>query len=114
MERKVGAPLERLFDEFSPEPFATASLSQVHRAVTPDGSVFAVKVRRPRIGGQTTGDLTLLGLLACRLERRRPDALAFRPTEAVSEFAGHTRRELDFPRGCADSSPPDSSVVVPG
>ena len=96
VEDELGAPIERLFAEFSTEPFAAASLSQVHRAVTLDGRAVAVKVQRPGIAEQMTRDLTLLALLARRLERRRPEALAFRPTQAVAEFAEYTRRELDF------------------
>ena len=96
VEDELGAPVERLFAEFSTEPFAAASLSQVHHAVTLDGRAVAVKVQRPGIAEQMTRDLTLLALLARRLERRRPEALAFRPTQAVAEFAEYTRRELDF------------------
>ena len=98
VQAEFGAPLERMFAEFSPEPFAAASLSQVHRAVTTEERDVAVKVQRPGIEKQVEVDLALLAFLARRLERRRSRVLAFRPSEAVAELSEYTRRELDFGR----------------
>jgi ubiquinone biosynthesis protein len=96
VESELGARLAQLYAEFEPEPFAAASLSQVHRAVLPDGRRAAVKVQRPGIDEEVERDLALLAFLARRLERRRPQALAFRPSDAVAELTEYTRRELDF------------------
>lgn len=95
---ELGAPLERLFAEFERDPFAAASLSQVHRATLHDGSEVAVKVQRPGIALQIDRDLELLAFLARRVERRWPQALGFRPSAAVAELTDYTRRELDFRR----------------
>ena len=96
VEAELGAPLMQLFAQFESEPFAAASLSQVHRAVLQNGRHAAVKVQRPGIEQGVERDLALLAFLARRLERRRPEALPFRPTDAVAELAEYTRRELDF------------------
>ena len=93
---ELGAPLERLFAEFESDPFAAASLSQVHRASLHDGTEVAVKVQRPGIASQIDRDLQLLAFLARRVERRWPQALGFRPSAAVAELTDYTRRELDF------------------
>lgn len=98
VEAELGAPLARHFADFEAEPFAAASLSQVHRAELSDGTRVAVKVQRPGIAEQIERDLALLAFLARRIERRRPEALAFRPSAAVAELAEYTRRELDFRR----------------
>jgi ubiquinone biosynthesis protein len=98
VEQELGKPLALLYAEFEHEPFAAASLSQVHRARLPDGRAVAVKVQRPGIAVQVERDLALLAFLARRLERRRAETLAFRPSAAVAEFAEYTRRELDFRR----------------
>lgn len=96
VEQELGQPLDAVFAEFEPEPFAAASLSQVHRARLPDGRRVAVKVQRPGIAAQMNSDLELLAFLARRLERRRPVAFGLRPTAAVLELTETTRRELDF------------------
>ncbi|MHB1244316.1 MAG: ABC1 kinase family protein, partial [Gaiellaceae bacterium] len=96
VERELGAPLARLFAEFDPEPIGAASLSQVHRALLPNGRAVAVKVQRPGIEAVIASDLELVGFLARQLERRRGASLSFRPTVAAAEFAEYTRRELDF------------------
>ncbi len=96
IEQELGAPLTRLFAEFDPEPIGAASLSQVHRALLPDGRVVAVKVQRSGIAQQVENDLELVAFLARRLESRRGASLSFRPTVAAAEFAVYTHRELDF------------------
>ena len=119
VEEDLELPLGQLYAEFEREPFAAASLSQVHRAVLPDGRAVAVKIQRPDIGEQVERDLALLAFLARRVERRRPEALAFRPTAAVTELADYTRRELDFRREARTAErvrelfAGDERVVVP-
>lgn len=113
---ELGAPLAQLFAEFEREPFAAASLSQVHRAVLADGRRVAVKVQRPGIAEQVERDLALL---ARWVERRRPEALAFRPSQAVAGLAEYTRRERDFRREARTAErvrelfAGDDGVVVP-
>lgn len=96
LEAELGAPVSELFAEFDPEPFAAASLAQVHRATLLDGRRVAVKIQRPGAQQQMRDDLELLAFLAGRLERRAPEVLGFRPTAMVAELRDTTRRELDF------------------
>ena len=98
VEAELGAPLGALYAEFGREPFAAASLAQVHRARLFDGRQVAVKVQRPGVRVQVERDLALLATLARRFERHQPASVAFRPSEAVAELAQYTRRELDFRR----------------
>ena len=98
VEAELGAPPGELYAEFDREPFAAASLAQVHRARLFDGRCVAVKVQRPGITVQVESDLALLAALARRFERYQPGSVAFRPSEAVAEVAEYTRRELDFRR----------------
>ncbi len=119
VENELGAPLSALYAEFEREPFAAASLSQVHRARLRDGRRVAVKVQRPGVGVQVERDLALLGTLARRFERHQPGLIAFRPSEAVTELAEYTRRELDFRREARTATrlrqlfADDEQVVIP-
>ena len=119
VEAELGAPLGALYAEFDREPFAAASLAQVHRARLPDGCQVAVKVQRPGIRVQVERDLALLTTLARRFERHQPGAVAFRPSDAVAELAQYTRRELDFRREARTAErlrqlfADDDRVVIP-
>lgn len=52
-----GRPPEELFVTFEKEPFASASLGQVHRAEYPEGTQLAVKVQHPGIFEAFENDL---------------------------------------------------------
>lgn len=63
IEKELGAPVEKLFDNFSPVPIASASVGQVHRASLKDGTEVAVKVQHPGIRKALENDLANAGLL---------------------------------------------------
>lgn len=56
----LGKYPEDVFREFESEPFAAASLGQVHRAVTFDGEKVAVKIQYPAIRSAIENDIKLL------------------------------------------------------
>jgi predicted unusual protein kinase regulating ubiquinone biosynthesis (AarF/ABC1/UbiB family) len=56
----LGKYPEDVFPEFDPEPFAAASLGQVHRAVTKSGENVAVKIQYPAIRASIVNDFKLL------------------------------------------------------
>jgi len=96
IERELGAPVEALFDDFGPEPFAAGSIAQAYRARTKDGRSVVVKVRRPGIRPLLDADIDILGRLAELAERYVPEYRIFRPVLMVEEFAQTVRREVDF------------------
>jgi len=51
---------EEVYREFDPEPFAAASLGQVHRAVTRSGAKVAVKIQYPAIRRAIENDFEIL------------------------------------------------------
>ncbi|MCK9307505.1 MAG: AarF/UbiB family protein [Methanoculleus sp.] len=88
--------LEDCFDIIEEEPVAAASLSQVHRAVTKDGRVVALKVQRPGIVDLIETDLLILQSLVTRIDSIFPDLRVYNLQGMVDEFSTQIRRELDF------------------
>ena len=96
VEEDLGGPPERLFRVFDNQPFAAASLAQVHRAELPDGTHVAVKIQRPGIRKVVGQDLRILLRLARLAERCIPEMRPYHPVLVVKEFTDWTLRELDF------------------
>src|SRR5262249_22633935 len=59
-ETVLRAPTSELFRSFDMQPFATASMAQVHRAILPDGEEVSVKVQRPGVRQRIEIDLEVL------------------------------------------------------
>jgi predicted unusual protein kinase regulating ubiquinone biosynthesis (AarF/ABC1/UbiB family) len=64
LERELGCAPERAFAEFDWEPFAAASLGQVHAAQLHDGRDVAVKIQYPGVAEAIRADLDNTELLA--------------------------------------------------
>ena len=93
-----GAGPEELFEEFDRRPVAAASIAQVHRAKLKDGTVVAVKVRRPDAEGVVDSDIIIMRRIAQIIDRHLWDGTVFTACELVDEFDRQIHRELDFRR----------------
>ena len=95
---ELGAPPERAFARWDPQPIAAASIGQVHRAVTLDGQAVAVKVQYPGIADMMAADLRNVALLRRILRITAPaqdvDAL-------LTELRDRVLEELDYRREAA-------------
>lgn len=98
VQYELNAPIEERFAEFEHEPLAAGSLGQVHRAVLADGTVVAVKIRRPDVLRNVERDLSLMMELAILIEKHIPEAEVFDPVGLVQHFTRTIRRELNFAR----------------
>lgn len=98
IETELAGPLEERYATFEPEPLASASIGQVHRATLPDGRKVAVKVQHPDITRRVEDDLAILTELAALAEQYLPEFQAYRPVAVVAEFERALTRELDFRR----------------
>jgi ubiquinone biosynthesis protein len=96
LREEYGEPASAIFDELDPNPVASASISQVHRAVLRDGRTIALKVRRPEIAKVVRADLDIVKNLAQLVERHIPALAPYRPVALAREFERTLKRELDF------------------
>ena len=93
---ETGHPPGDLFDYFEEEPFAAASIGQVHRARTANGLEMVVKVQRPDIDKIIAVDLEILAHIAQLMEQYIEELQGHRPTAIIEEFARSLSREIDF------------------
>jgi ubiquinone biosynthesis protein len=96
IEAGLGRPVDELFATLDETPLASASIAQVHRAVTHAGEPVVVKVQRPRIRDQIDSDLALLHYLARMLEAVIEETGVYTPTGVIEEFDRTVHEELDF------------------
>jgi ubiquinone biosynthesis protein len=92
----LGCPPATIFSSIDPEPVASASISQVHRATLPDGRVLAIKIRRPGIDKVVRADLDILRHLSHLAERHLPLLAPYGPVAIAHEFERSLNRELDL------------------
>jgi len=100
LQEDLGCDPEDLFDEFTHEPFAAASIAQVHLARLKSGEQVVLKIRRPKIGRQVDADLRLLKRLAEIASSSYPELRRYDPEEIVRQFSLSLRRELDLEGEC--------------
>lgn len=98
VEADLGRPLAELFASFDETPVASASIAQVHAAVTHAGDRVAVKVQRPKIRDKIVRDLDLLHFLARLCESIIAESGLVTPRAVVDEFEQALLLELDFVR----------------
>jgi ubiquinone biosynthesis protein len=99
IKAELGAPIPEVFTSFDPEPLASASIGQVHRATLETASgtkEVAVKIQRPKIKEIIETDLDLLYWLAKAIERSIPESRIYQPVKLVTEFDRAITAELDF------------------
>ena len=93
LKEEFGEPMSRVFKTFDEQAFAAASIGQVHKATTHDGTEVAVKIQYPGIAEAVDTDLRNAQLLFPLVKRLAPGldvkALAQELTERIAE-------ELDY------------------
>ena len=95
IREELGDDPETVFQSFSHESFAAASIGQVHRAVLHSGEPVAVKVQRPGIRTTFGADIALMYSTTRILDWSHVFG-ATRSREVIDEFARWTADELDY------------------
>src|ERR1700755_2925960 len=95
LAEELGGQPSELFATFEEEPFASASIAQVHYATLHSGEEVVVKIQRPGIRRRIAADLQILKRFAQAVELaklgRRLSA-----QDVVADFSDNLAEELDF------------------
>ena len=104
LDDAYGQPVDEVFKRFDVEPFAAASIAQVHTAQLPNGAEVIVKVLRPGVQEQIERDLDVLRMLAGLADRYWEHGKRLRPLEVVAEYEQTIIDELDLMREAANAA----------
>jgi ubiquinone biosynthesis protein len=97
LAQELGQEPETLFTSIDPKPIASASLSQVHAAVLPDGQEVVIKVQRPNVFTVINTDLEILSSLAANAQTSSLGKV-YDFIGIADDFSFTLRNELDFQR----------------
>lgn len=118
IEEELGRPLEDVFDEFTPQPFAATWVCQIHRGRLRREQVWtAVKVQRPDVAALFARDLALIDRMTRWLERLGVQR-SIQWQVAAWELRQIVQQETDFRFEAAairrmDANLPSKRVLVP-
>jgi ubiquinone biosynthesis protein len=110
----------QLFASIEEEPVGTASIAQVHRAITTDGRKVAIKVLRPGVEDDFARAIDTYEWAAAQIEAMGGEFQRLRPRLTIATFKRWTARELNFRREAASASELAESMtaepdfVIPG
>jgi predicted unusual protein kinase regulating ubiquinone biosynthesis (AarF/ABC1/UbiB family) len=93
MVAELGPDWAGRFQRFEPQPSASASLGQVHRATAHDGRLLAAKLQYPDMQSAVEADLNQLKVVFALHARMNP---AIDTGEMLKEIAARLREELDY------------------
>lgn len=96
VEFELKDTVENLFAWFDPNPFASASMAQVHKVTLKTGERVALKIQRSGILDIIVEDIKVMYKVAEVLEYRIPSIKSFDPIGLVKNFEKSILKELDF------------------
>jgi predicted unusual protein kinase regulating ubiquinone biosynthesis (AarF/ABC1/UbiB family) len=116
VKSELGGAPETIFASFDLDPFAAASVGQVHRATTKGGDVVAVKVQYPGIDKAIENDLKSLSMLETMFA---PVGRRYHSKETLEEVRAVFMAELDYGQEAETSETfrrihaDDDQIVIP-
>ena len=100
----LGVESSEAFKQLDEEPFASASVAQVHKAVLHSGEEVVVKVLRPGIDKIVDADISLLKWIANLVETRTTIGKRLKPIEVVNDYSKIISDELNLQAEAANTS----------
>ncbi|MBT6755187.1 MAG: 2-polyprenylphenol 6-hydroxylase [Gammaproteobacteria bacterium] len=96
IEEELGSKINEVFNSFTPEPLASASIAQVHEAQLKNGKDVIIKVVRPNIKNEIEKDLLLMKRIAVFLTSLSDDFKRIHLIELVNDYEMLVYDETDL------------------
>lgn len=96
LRRSLGKDPDMVFQYVKEKPLASASMAQVHEAMTRNGKKVVLKIRKPGAKSTIEADLRLMQYIARLITIQSVEARRYHPEDLIKEFSRSLRRELDF------------------
>ena len=96
IETQLGGNIEDLFEEFSENALATASIAQVHEAKLHTGERVAVKVQKANVEEIVETDLSIMKFIANESDRFNTSFKHLNLPAVLHEFDKSIHKEMDF------------------
>lgn len=118
VEKELGKPLAQIFNSFDEQPFAAASIGQVHKAVLPNGQQVVVKVQYPGVEEACESDLKqvrlalrLMGVL--KIDRKLQEKLFQEIQDSLDNELNYEIEAQNLDVARAFHSALDSKIIIP-
>ncbi len=118
IEREMGKPLDQIFGSIDSEPFAAASIGQVHRAILPTGERVVVKVQYPGVDEACESDLKQVRLAlrlagVFKIDKKLQDKLFNEIQDSLSAELNYNIEAHNLQVFATFHQPLDSKVIIP-
>ena len=119
IETQLGGNIEDLFEEFSENALATASIAQVHEAKLHTGERVAVKVQKANVEEIVETDLSIMKFIANESDRFNTSFKHLNLPAVLHEFDKSIHKEMDFDnelmniRHLSDNFKYNDKIIVP-
>ena len=118
VEKELGKPLDQIFKHFEEQPFAAASIGQVHKATLPNGKAVVVKVQYPGVDEACESDLKqvrlalrLMGVL--KIDRKLQDRLFGEIQDSLHEELNYEIEAQNLQVFRTFHEKLDSKIIIP-
>ncbi|WP_010111840.1 AarF/ABC1/UbiB kinase family protein [Acinetobacter sp. P8-3-8] len=118
VEKELGKPLEQTFRHFEEQPFAAASIGQVHKATLPNGTEVVVKVQYPGVDEACESDLKqvrlalrLMGVL--KVDKKLQDRLFKEIQDSLHEELNYEIEAQNLQVFKTFHQALDSKIIIP-
>ena len=93
VEQDLESPIDQIFQSFSEEPLAAASIAQVHDAILKDGESVVVKIVRPGLDKRISADVNSIKFLGSLAELILSDARRLKLMDLIRELCRYASRK---------------------